>query len=220
MNFEDIKNKLKRKFRSFHIGTLGAIVCSAQLLLELYYFALNLFFLNSISSVSDIIFLVINCVFDLYLVKYFISSKENNSLTPARTGIILLVIANYVIPSIQSIISSVFTNSLGITLLSTMLSGMVLGIVYFIMLILEYRHIGKHNHLIMIIVSALMVVVGLLQAGTMIAMGAIGFIATEDVLYTTLCFIYYLLSGFVTVGTAVVFLLYPIFAIREARRGF
>ena len=24
MNFEDLKNKLKRKFRSFHIGTLGA----------------------------------------------------------------------------------------------------------------------------------------------------------------------------------------------------
>ena len=180
MNFEDFKNKVRRKLRSFHIGTLGAIVCSVQLLLELYYFALNLFLGSGISDISNIIFLVINCLFDLYLVRYFITAKENNSLAPARTGIVLLVIANYVIPAIRSILTSVFTNSVGITLFSF----------------------------------------SLLQAGTLIAMGALSFINAADMLYTSLSFIYLLLSGFVTIGTSVIFLLYPIFAIREQRRGY
>lgn len=220
MNFEDFKNKVRRKLRTFHIGTLGAIVCSVQLLLELYNFALNLFLGSGISDISNIIFLVINCLFDLYLVRYFITAKENNSLAPARTGIVLLVIANYVIPAIRSILTSVFTNSVGITLFSAIISGLVLGIIYFILLILEFNHKGKHNHLIMAIIAGLMVVFSLLQAGTLIAMGALSFINAADMLYTSLSFIYLLLSGFVTIGTSVIFLLYPIFAIREQRRGY
>lgn len=220
MKFEDIKNKIKRKFRSFHIGTFGAIVCSAQLILELYNFALNLFINNNVHDVSSIIFLVINCVFDLYLVRYFILSKENNTLTPARTGIILLVVANYVLPAIEAVISSMFTNSLGITLFSTIISGMVLGIIYFVLLILEYRHVGKHNHLIMAVVSGLMVVLSLLQGGTLIAMGAMNFISATNMLYVSLSFIYLVLSAFVTIGISVIFLLYPLFAIRESRRGY
>ena len=220
MNFEDIKNKIKRKLRSFHIGTFGAIVCSVQLILELYNFGLNLFINNNVHDILSIIFLVINCVFDLYLVRYFILSKENNTLTLARTGIILLVVANYVLPAIEAVISSMFTNSLGITLFSTIISGMVLGIIYFVLLILEYRHVGKHNHLIMAVVSGLMVVLSLLQGGTLIAMGAMNFISATNMLYVSLSFIYLVLSAFVTIGISVIFLLYPLFAIRESRRGY
>ena len=72
----------------------------------------------------------------------------------------------------------------------------------------------------MAIIAGLMVVFSLLQAGTLIAMGALSFINAADMLYTSLSFIYLLLSGFVTIGTSVIFLLYPIFAIREQRRGY
>ena len=220
MNFEDLKNKLKRKFRSFHIGTLGAAVCTAQLLLELYSFALSLFFLNGASDISSIIFLVINCVFDLYLVRYFITAKENNSLAPARVGIIFLIISNYVIPAIRMVIESVFTNSLGISLFSIVLSGMVLGVIYFILLILEFNHKGKHNHLIMAIVSGLMVLFAIGQGALLIVLGSFGMINSANLLLDSLYLIYYILSAFVVVGTSLIFFLYPIFAIREQKRGF
>ncbi len=219
MDFNEIKNKVSRKLRNFHIGTLGAIVCTAQLLLELYSFAIALFIFNS-PSFPDIFFLVINCIFDLYLVRYFITSKENNSLNPARTAIVLLLISFYVLPSIESAILGIFTTGLGATLLGILLSGVVLGIAYFIFLILEYRHKGKRNHLAMIILGSIMTLIGIAQGALSLTMGVISFISSTNILYDSLMLVYYCLGLIVTVGMPVIFLLYPIYAIRQERRGF
>lgn len=220
MDFQTLKNKFLRKLHSFHIGTLGAIVCSAQLLLELYSFAIQLFMLDGINNISSIIFLAINCIFDLYLVKYFITSKENNSLQPARIAIIFLIISNYVLPAIQIGIESLFSNALGQALFGIILSGLVFGIAYFVLLILENKRKGKHNLLFMTIIGAIMVLLALGQGGLAIANGILLLMEPTDILYDALMFIYYLLNGFVIIGMSVIFLLYPVFEIRERRRGY
>ena len=57
MNFNDFKFKLQRFFRRIHIGGIGAVVCTADLLLELYSFAITLFTnqlnSNNITAISD-----------------------------------------------------------------------------------------------------------------------------------------------------------------------
>lgn len=220
MNFNDFKNKMRRKFRNFSIGGIGAAVCSAKLLIELYGFAIQLFLIGIDGDFSSIIFLVINCVFDLYLVRYFITSKENNSLAPARLAIIFLIIANYVLPALQMIVGSIFTSSTGAALLSVVISGTVLGIVYFIMLILEYRKRRKHSYLIMAIVGGLMLLISIAQGALLIVSGVEVLTASSDLLYGVLYLIYYLLNAFVTIGMSLIFFLYPLLALREQKRGY
>lgn len=220
MNFNDFKFKLQRFFRRIHIGGIGAVVCTADLLLELYSFAITLFTnqLNS-NNITNIIFLVINCVFDLYLVRYFLQSKENNNLSFAKLAIILLVIANYIMPAISNAIQGILNSSIGMVLFSIILSGGILGIVYFILLVLENKHIGKRNYLIMAILGGIMFLFGIVQGVLNIIMAVETLMVSSD-LSAILLFIYAFLSSFVTIGMGLIFFLFPLFTIREQKRGY
>ena len=231
MNFSDFKVKFKRWFNNLNIGFFGAVGATLMVLAILLSFGGTLLASSESGSwveISSLFILIINVLFYFLLTKDFLAAKESNSMPRARYAILVIVIFEYVIPSIQFILAGLLGSSLVGTVIasfSIMLSGTAFGVVYFILMILEYRNKYKPLN----IYTALCVFGGLLLGLSIASFVVQAIILFQNISYliesvfvfsSLLNVISTVFEMFANVFFGITFFLYPFLKIREIKRGF
>lgn len=221
-----IKNGISRFFKNIKIGTIGAIGTTALLISTLLSFASQLILAKNGGieiDYTDFIFLIINAVFYLYLSKYFITSRDSNKLGPAKMAILVLLFSDYIFPTIQSLFYSMFLESEGAAIFGTLLSGAIFGICYFIFVILQDKRIGKHNYLILTIFGALLLISAIIKCVLYFYTGVQYFTGISEggeMAMLIIMGITLILEAIGSLCFGFVYLLFPIFSLREEKRGY
>lgn len=117
-----------------NLANLGIVVSTIFLLSQIIQMILNAFIYDnySINNISDLIFDCFTLVFYLFVINNFIKCKEN--LFYGFYSILLLIISNYILPLITSIISGALQLLIIIPSLTS-----AIAVIYFVMLCIENK---------------------------------------------------------------------------------
>ena len=228
--------KLRTLFNKFlstnTLGTLGAIICTIGLISTLLNFGSTMYLASINPDVTigftDWLYLIINGFFYLSVAKTFITAKNTGNFSAARYGVIILVIANFVLPLISTFASSILAGAGAAALFYVSLGLLsVLGCVYFVFLILEYRKKGKYNNKVMLglgiaifVLSFLGLAANIYTFSIMLDIALINSTGTNETIAYVLGFLPYILDGINGVLTGLILLLYPIITRRRERLGY
>lgn len=117
-----------------NLANLGIVVSTIFLLSQIIQMILNAFIYDnySLNNISDLIFDCFTLVFYLFVINNFIKCKEN--LFYGFYSILLLIISNYILPLITSIISGALQLLIIIPSLTS-----AIAVIYFVMLCIENK---------------------------------------------------------------------------------
>ena len=216
----ELKNKIMRKLRSFHVGTLGAIATGLAVincLVALGFYATSS--ANMSDSIYQLILTAINCLFYLMLTKNFLVAKESNRLGLVNQNLLIICIFEYIFPAIDQLVFGLAGNGLSglnAALVTTLFSSSLAGILYFVFLGKLNRSESKSTLTILKVLGVIIFVANVANASLYFADCANITFNISGILY--LC--YSILKGLTSILFGTVFLLYPFFTRREEKYGY
>ncbi len=155
---------------SYSIATIGMVLSTIYVALLLVQLVLEVATnsLNSYNFVIGLINYAINIVFYLIVCSYF--SKGRNNYAYIYLGICILLVSSYVIPAIFQVIFNVanFMVNWRNPTIYFMSLGMILGIVYFVLLVLNNKERRKSYTTALIVFGTIMFVLAIISSITLI----------------------------------------------------
>lgn len=207
-----------RKLKNINLGIIGLVICLIGVLLTISEFAAELFMTGDQVRMDAInfVYLIINVLFYFYVGKMFLEASKTHDFAYARYGICVFVITEYVMPFIRMLL---FNGFIGFYfyLPYLMLPGILFGILYFVMLILEYRDTTKNYYVPMLIFGSLVLVENIVLSYFLVSSGVNGLIARSSA-YNITYAVSQIVEAFSNVLLGILFFLYPLYSLLR-RKG-
>lgn len=166
----------KKLSNSYSIATIGMVLSTIYVVLLLVQLVLEIATnsLNSYGFVVGLINYAINVVFYIFVCNYFAKGRSNSMYI--YLGICILLISTYIIPAIFQVIENLAGLMINwrnpqIYLLSL---GTILGIVYFILLVLNNKERRKNYTTALIVFGTIMFVLAILTSISLIYTTVVG----------------------------------------------
>ena len=160
----------KKLSTSYSIGTIGMVLSTIYVVLLLVELILEVA-TNSIRQgyfVVSLINYAINIIFYLIVCSYFARGRINSAFI--YLGICILLISSYVIPAIFQLIDNITSLFIdwGNPQFYLLSLGMILGIVYFVILVLNNKERRKNYTTALIVFGTIMFVLAILTSISLI----------------------------------------------------
>ncbi len=160
----------KKLSTSYSIGTIGMVLSTIYVVLLLVELILEVA-TNSIRQgyfVVSLINYAINIIFYLIVCSYFARGRTNSAFI--YLGICILLISSYVIPAIFQLIDNITSLFIdwGDPQFYLLSIGMILGIVYFVILVLNNKERRKNYTTALIVFGTIMFVLAILTSISLI----------------------------------------------------
>ncbi len=160
----------KKLSTSYSIGTIGMVLSTIYVVLLLVELILEVA-TNSIRQgyfVVSLINYAINIIFYLIVCSYFARGRTNSAFI--YLGICILLISSYVIPAIFQLIDNITSLFIdwGDPQFYLLSLGMILGIVYFVILVLNNKERRKNYTTALIVFGTIMFVLAILTSISLI----------------------------------------------------